>query len=131
MNHFRYAVRGTTPDHHANRYLIVKQAAAATAFTLATDATTEQPSGVIVDGDDNLLTVGSVAVAGLAPVLVGEAGLAVGFRWITCDDEGKAKAATLGTDAILGYAYVSVAKTEDQTQDVFICPKPVDIDTDT
>ncbi len=125
---FGHRISDTTPDHITNRYLIVRRDAAGT-VQLCSDATTQQPCGVISDGDDRSLTAGVVGVDGRQQVLVGSAGLTAGFHWITADAASKAKSGDPATDNLLGFAHVKAALVENQLVDVFVSPRQIDADT--
>lgn len=123
-----HSIRLEGVAHEANRYKVIRLDGSGDP-ALATDSTAQQPCGVIDGGDQYNDDAASVIVHGPARALVGSAGLAVGFQWLTCDAASKIKAATPGTDAILGYAFVGAALTEDQAVDLIVSPKPIDIDT--
>ncbi len=108
---------------HASNYGRVVRADAAGAVALAVDATTQQPGGIIQGGDHYDTTQCNVVIAGPAKGVVGAAGLAAGFNFLTCDAASKIKAAAAG-DAVVGYTWIPAALTEDQTVELVVQPNP-------
>lgn len=106
---------------HATAYGLCVHDAGSGAIELATDATAEQPFGIVDGGDQYDVSFANIVVFGAARALVGAAGLTAGFHWVTCDDASKIKAANAG-DARLGYTFVTTAKTANQPITVFVCP---------
>lgn len=118
-----HTIGATGPDHEVNRGLIVRPGASAGLVALATDPVAQQPIGVIVGGGSYTKTRDTVAVAGPAKVLVGEAGLTAGYHRITCDAASKAVTAARD-EASVGYVFLTAAAVEDQLVEAIIAPSP-------